>query len=147
MSVKKPEDEIRDAVKKWLQRFNAKDQDNFFQLFHPDILYANGASPLMRGLTQIKPWYQEMWKQLDSQAIVKEEQITISGDMALFVGRFFFKPNHDDQAGETGRVALVYRKNENGVWLLAFDMDNRPPDVLPQDFHHSTGTTQHYLPK
>ncbi len=140
-----PENEIRKAVKAWLLRFNTKDESTFFDLFHPEIVYANGASPLMRGISEIRPWYQEMWKHLEATAIVKEEQITVTGDMALFVGRFLFQPDNSDHPAETGRVALVYRKNENGDWLLAFDMDNRPPDVQPADFDLSAETTHNFL--
>ena len=38
-------DEVRGALKNWLAAFNSKDKESFFNLYDPDIVYANCCHP------------------------------------------------------------------------------------------------------
>ncbi len=132
------QEQVRQRVKSWLVAFNTKDRDALFALFHPDMIYANDGVPLMRGAKQIHPWYDQAFKMLDGRALFREEAIVIEGNSALVVGTFYFEPGNADtpesEAGSAGRVAMVWRRTADGPWLLCFDMDNRPPDALPENF-------------
>jgi len=127
---------VRENLDAWLQAFNAKDLDKLFSLYDPESMYANAGAPLMKGVAQIKPWYQEAFKAVKGTLLHIEEGAFQEGNMALLIGRYYFKPedNTGNEEGPTGRVALAYRKSEDGRWLLLFDMDNVPPDVKPEDF-------------
>ena len=61
--------------------------------------------------------------------------------MAVIIGAYYFLPPENTQATEqehaTGRVTLVYRRNDSGKWKLLCDMDNMPPDVSPSMFTDS----------
>lgn len=155
MSDETTKEELRNAVRAWLQHFNARNTEEFFKLFHPDAIYANGGSPLMRGPDQIQPWYLQAFQLVTGRALLKEEAVIVEGDMGFVVGKFYMEPKPAETGptekvpspvpGETGRVALIYRRSAEGKWLLSFDMDNRPPDVAPEDFagvgedHYLTG--------
>lgn len=124
---------VRENLTTWLECFNSKDIDKLFTLYDPESVYANSNAPLMRGVDQIRPWYEKVIPQMQGTLIFKEEVAFQKGEMALIVGKFYFKPPEGDQ-GPTGRVALTYRKSDYGEWKLLFDMDNTPPDSTPADF-------------
>ncbi len=155
MTTESTKEEIRHAVTSWLKGFNSRDTDEFFKLFHPDAIYANDGSPLMRGSEQIQPWYRQAFKMVTGRALFKEEAIIADGNMAFVVGKIYMEPEDVAESstgevaapvpGETGRVAIVYRRTEEGKWLLAFDMDNRPPDVKPEEFQ-GVGSDHYLLP-
>ena len=129
--------QVREVLNTWLVAFNAKDTSTLFSLYDPEAVYANSNAPLMRGIEEIRPWYEHAFETVTSTLLFKEEVLFQKGDMALLVGKFYFRPSNgstDNESGETGRVALTYRRAEDDRWLLLYDMDNTPPDVLPQDF-------------
>ncbi len=129
---------VRQNLDSWLAAFNAKDSDTLFSLYDPESIYANASAPLMRGVEQIKPWYQEAFKAVAGTLYHKEEAAFIEGNMALLLGAYYFAPpegvSAPDEAHVTGRVLLAYRRNSEGEWKLLFDIDNTPPDINPALF-------------
>ncbi len=138
MSDLTAQEEVRQRVKSWLIAFNSKNEDDLFALFHPEMIYANDGAALMRGTDQVQPWYQQAFQMMTGRALFREEAIVIEGNSALVVGKFYFEPAEEGGIGETGRVAMIWRKAPQGQWLLSFDMDNRPPDSLAEDFAGAT---------
>ena len=129
--------QVRDTLNKWLIAFNTKDTKTFFSLYDPESVYANNNTPLMRGVGQIRPWFEQAFEKVTSKLLFLEEVFFQEGNMALIVGKFYFKPlngNGNNEVGQTGRVTLLYRRTEDGRWLLLYDMDNKAPDAVPQDF-------------
>ncbi|MEW2915521.1 nuclear transport factor 2 family protein [Ruegeria sp. ANG10] len=131
-------DKVRANLDTWMTAFNAKDIDALFTLYDPESIYANAGAALMRGVDQIKPWYQQAFEMVEGTLHHKEEAAFIEGNMALLLGAYYFEPpagvTPPEDAHLTGRVALAYRRNDAGEWKLLFDMDNTPPDVTPEDF-------------
>lgn len=131
-------DKVRHNLATWLAAFNAKDADALFALYDPESIYANAAAPLMRGVDQIKPWYEQAFQVMEGTLLYKEESAFVEGNMAILLGAYYFEPPHGTEAPEgahlTGRVVLVYRRNAAGEWKLLFDMDNTPPDVTAATF-------------
>ena len=95
----------------------------------------------MTGVEQIRPWFEQAFEAVTGTVLFKEEALIVDEKMALLVGKFYFEPSQGEATGEAGRVALVYRKAADGRWLLAFDMDNRPPDAVADDFVRSDSET------
>ena len=136
MSESKEQGKVRENLDTWMKAFNAKDLDTLFSLYDPESVYANAEALVMRGVAQIKTWCQEAFKQMQGTLLHVEEVAFQEGNMAQLIGRYYSKPPEGvNEEGPTGRVALVYRKSQDGRWLLLFDMDNVPPDVRPEDFH------------
>ena len=134
-------DASREALASWLRAFNARDLEALIALYDSDSVYANAASPLMRGPEAIRPWFEGAFASTSTRALFREETLVPGEDMCLIVGKFFTQivdgqPEEDPEkaSGELGRVALVLRRSEAGAWRIVFDMDNRPPDVEPADF-------------
>lgn len=133
---------VRENLATWLAAFNARDIDTLFSLYDPESVYANAGAPMMRGIEEIKPWYEQAFKAIEGTLLHKEEAAFIEGGMAVLIGAYYFSPpegvtppaDAPPETHLTGRVALVYRRNEAGEWKLLFDMDNTPPDITPADF-------------
>lgn len=128
----------RAVLGEWLARFNNKDIEGLFSLYDPDSIYANAKAPLMRGLDEIKPWYANSIPSLRGTLHHLEEAAWQSGKLATILGSYYFEPPADEAAegkeGSTGRVLLIFRKDNAGSWKLVFDMDNTPEDVSSKWF-------------
>lgn len=125
---------IHQNLNEWLEAFNAKDLDRLVALYDPESVYANAAAPLMRGIDQIMPWYAGAFDAIEGTLLYKEEQAFVDQNLGIVIGAYYFKPPEGEAPEMTGRVALLYRRNEKGEWKLLFDMDNTPPDVTPEIF-------------
>lgn len=132
---------VRKSLERWLTAFNAKDSDALFALYDPESIYANAAAPLMRGIEEIRPWYEQAFKVIEGTLHYKEEAAFIESGMAVLLGAYYFAPpdgvTPPEDAQLTGRVLLAYRRNDAGEWKLLFDIDNTPPDVTPALFDGS----------
>ena len=128
-------DAARATLTKWLAAFNGKDLDMLFSLYTQDSVYANAKAPLKMGLEAVKPWYAGSIPNLKGRLLHKEEAAWQSGDLAGILGAYYFDPPKNEAAegkeGSTGRVFLLFRKEADGAWRMAFDMDNTPEDVMP----------------
>lgn len=131
-------DKVRQNLKTWLNAFNAKDIGTLSTLYDPESLYANAGAPLMRGIDEIRPWYEQAFKSIEGILQYREEAAFVEGNMAMLLGAYYFRPPEGAtppaEAHLTGRVSLIYRRNASGEWKLLFDMDNTPPDVTPETF-------------
>lgn len=130
-------DKVRENLDAWMNAFNERDIETLFTLYDPESLYANAGAAMMQGIAEIKPWYEGMFASIGGLLLFKEEHAFQDGGLALLVGKYFFQPPAGQPSSDNaaGRVALVYRKAEDGRWLLLFDMDNTPPDCSPADFN------------
>ena len=127
---------VRKILANWVEAFNKKDSDLLFTYYDPESIYASPESPLLKGIDQVRPWYEEVIPLMTGTLKYKEETITVEGNMAVIVLKFYLEPFEVNETEEPfkGRAILVFRKSEEGKWLLLFDMDNTPPDVLIKDF-------------
>ena len=130
--------EVRSNLAAWLEAFNEGALDKLFSLYDSKSLYANATAPLLRGIPEIRPWYEKALETFSGTLMYQEEAAIQNGSLAMLLGAYYFRPSEDQKlSGETeatGRVCLLYRKNENGQWKLLFDMDNTPPDITPEQF-------------
>ena len=94
----------RENFQAWLVAFNVKDTKSLCSLYDPKRLYANTAAPLVRGISAIRPWYENAFQMVEGTLLFKEESFFQGEDMALPVGKYYFKPpNESDAKGDTGR--------------------------------------------
>jgi hypothetical protein len=57
-------DKVRENLTTWLECFISKNIDKLFTLYDSESVYANSDAPLMRGVDQIRPWYEQMIPQM-----------------------------------------------------------------------------------
>lgn len=130
-------DQVRAVLDRWLAAFNAKDSKTLFSLYDPETVYANSGSGRMDGVEGLRPWYEAVFKDRSLCVLFKEETLFEVNGLALIAGKFHFRYLQADgshRPGGCGRVALLFREDEDGAWRLAYDIDNEAPDVLPVDF-------------
>ena len=125
---------VREQLEKWLVAFNNKDIEALIGLYDSESLYAGNSAPLLRGSQAIKAYHEKNAAHREGQLLYKEEAAFQEGNLALLVGKYYFKFPIKNRVSTTGRVALVFRKRADGKWYLLFDMDNCPPDVCAEDF-------------
>ena len=124
---------VRHILRGWLLAFNAKDIDTLFSYYDANSIYANATAPLLRGIDEVRAWYSGTIPNVTGTLRHKEEAAWHSGNLAAILGAYYFEP--DTGVGTvTGRVFLLFLRQADGSWKLAFDMDNTPIDVLPQMF-------------
>ena len=130
-----PSDLIRANLDRWISAFNKKDIDALLALFDEESVYANANAPIISGKEAIRERYQATFDVVRGTLKFREEYAFAEDGMGLLVGKYYLEPPIGVTGpGATGRVALVYRKQNDNSWKLLFDMDNSPPDVLHTDF-------------
>jgi ketosteroid isomerase-like protein len=131
-------EQIRKTLDSWLAAFNAKDTTTLFSLYDPNTVYANANAARMDGVAGLRPWYVEALEDPSLRVFFIEETLFESEDLAFIAGKYHFKHIQVGgryEHGACGRVALLFRRAADGEWLLAYDIDNSPPDVTPADFN------------
>lgn len=130
--------EVREVMNTWLAAFETHDLDALMRVYHAECVYANAQSPLMQGVSEIRPWFATAFEMLDGSMMFQEEGHVITGEIAILYGKYCLKKSKGPAGtDDAGRVALVMKKDPNGAWRIVFDMDNTPPDAAPADSNKS----------
>ncbi len=123
--------EVRNALDQWLDAFNNNDIEALMAVYDPEIVYANSAKAIEIGIPVVKAGFINSFA-IKPKVFFKEEQAIAVDGLGYVAGQFRIagtNPEDGSSVGESGRVVVIFRKNESGDWKLVFDMDNRPPDV------------------
>ncbi|WP_299223647.1 DUF4440 domain-containing protein [uncultured Aquimarina sp.] len=123
--------EVRNALDQWLKAFNNNDIEALMAVYDPEIVYANSAKPIEIGIPIVKEGFTKSFA-IKPKVFFKEEQAIAVEGLGYIAGQFRIagtSPEDSSEIGESGRVVVIFRKNNAGEWKLVFDMDNRPPDV------------------
>jgi len=123
--------EVRNALNEWLVAFNNNDIEALMAVYDPEIVYANSNKPIEIGIPVVKKGFVSSFA-IQPKVFFKEEQAIAVEGLGYIAGQFRISgvnPEDGSAIGESGRVVVVFKKNEDGDWKLVFDMDNRPPDV------------------
>lgn len=131
-SVKALESTLND----WVDAFNNKDIELLMSYYAENTLYASPDSGLIRGIDEVKAWYQAYFPQMNGTLKYVQESITAKGSMGSIVLKFYIEPNDGSnvEAAFKGRALLVFQKQTFGKWFLLYDMDHSAPDVQVKDF-------------
>ncbi|MEM8751296.1 MAG: nuclear transport factor 2 family protein [Pseudomonadota bacterium] len=52
--------------------FNAKDIDALIAVYDPEIVYANAVAPLLKGVDQIKSWFERVFPHIKGTLLYRE---------------------------------------------------------------------------
>ncbi len=128
---KSPIEEVRNALNQWFDAFNNNDIEALMAVYDPEIVYANSAKPIEIGIPTVKAGFINSFA-IQPKVFFKEEQAIAVDGLGYLAGQFRVtgtNPEDGSKVEESGRVVVIFRKNDAGEWKLVFDMDNRPPDV------------------
>ncbi len=123
--------EVRNALDQWLNAFNNNDIEALMAIYDPKIHYANSVKPIEIGIPTVEKGFINSFA-IKPKVFFKEEQVIAVEGLGYVSGQFRIagtSPEDASEIVESGRVVVIFKKNDVGEWKLIFDMDNRPPDV------------------
>jgi ketosteroid isomerase-like protein len=115
-SVELPADLAR-VLRDYEQAWTAADSEALARLFTTDGYALPSGQPPAAGASAIRQAYK---KNAGSPLVLRALHYAQSGDMAYIIGGFGWEAGKPD----FGKFVLVLRKDKDGRWLIAADMDN-----------------------
>lgn len=130
VSLKSPLEEQGQA---WTDYYKAGDLDGLMTLYMDDAVVALHGQPALRGIPEIKAFFAQSVGKTNVDFELDYELMETHGDIAYLVSKYWLI-SRDPESGEVvyrdaGRSALVYKKDRDGRWKIALDIDQASPDV------------------
>jgi uncharacterized protein (TIGR02246 family) len=141
---------IRAAVIDWSKAAQAKDVDKAVSFYADDAKQFADKGPLVEGRDNIRTRWQQMLA-LPGPGLTfatTAVEVARAGDMAYEYGTYDFATN--DKQGkvvdEKGKYVVVWKKQADGSWKVAADIDNRDAAPAPQPVkrNHATRKRKHH---
>ena len=127
---------IRAAVIEWSKAAQAKDVNKAVSFYADDAMQFVDKGPLVKGKDNIRTGWEQMLTLPGSGLTFATTGVEVarSGDMAYEYGTYDFAKA--DKKGnvidEKGKYVLVWKKQADGSWKVAADIDNRDAAPAPQ---------------
>lgn len=120
-------DDIKAAVNEWNNGLDGGDIERMIASCDNGVITCNNGQALTVGTQAIRDKYAPRIAAFDIKSSYDYEHIKVFGDFAVVVGEFGGEMT-DKATGETrtagGRLLIGYRRNEEGEWKMALDVDN-----------------------
>ncbi|MEM7765682.1 MAG: SgcJ/EcaC family oxidoreductase [Pseudomonadota bacterium] len=123
---------IRAHGQTWLKHYTAGDLDALMALYTDDAVVALHDQPALRGKPAIRAYFARSAGKADVTFKLDIEQIDINGDLAWITSKYWLRSVSNGSGyvyEDAGRSLIIYRREADGVWRLAADIDNNTPDV------------------
>lgn len=118
---------VQAVIDRWMECLDAGDLDGMLATCDPDVVVANERQPTTVGVEAVREKYAPQIAAARTKSSFETRHIAVYGDYALVVGNFEVDAT-DKKSGQsrtaTGRLALNYRRHQDGQWKMVFDMDN-----------------------
>jgi uncharacterized protein (TIGR02246 family) len=140
---------IRAAVIDWSKAAQAKDVNKAVSFYADDAMRFADKGPLVQGKDNIRTGWEQMLA-LPGPGLTFATtgvEVARAGDMAYEYGTYDFATN--DKKGnvvdEKGKYVVVWKKQADGSWKVAADIDNRDAAPAPQPVkrNHATRKRKH----
>lgn len=121
------EDKVKAAVDQWLNSLDAGNVQGMLDTCDPEVITANEKTPTAIGIDHIRNKYTPRIEAATFKSGFETEHMAIYGDFAIVMGQFDVEvtdKTSGEKGGGSGRLALAYRRHEDGSWKLILDMDN-----------------------
>jgi uncharacterized protein (TIGR02246 family) len=113
---------IRAASREWNQAEAAKDLDKCVSFYTEDGERFATGSPLIKGAAALrKEWARYLASPGSFTWATSKVEVARSGDLAYETGTFAIKTQ---TATTNGKYVLVWKKQNDGKWKVAADIDN-----------------------
>jgi uncharacterized protein (TIGR02246 family) len=124
---------IRAAVIDWSAASQAKDVNKAVSFYADDAVQLADKGPLVKGKENIRKGWEEMLA-LQGPGLTfatTAVEVARSGDLAYEYGTYDFatKDKNGKITDEKGKYVVVWKKQADGSWKVAVDIDN--PDAAP----------------
>lgn len=120
-------EKLKAALDEWNAALDSGDIERLVATCDPDLIICNEHSPTSMGLQALRDKYAPRLEALTFKSDVEINEIKIFGDFAIMVTHFDVKTTHKEtgeQGGGAGRLVIGYRRDEEGDWKMALDVDN-----------------------
>jgi uncharacterized protein (TIGR02246 family) len=127
---------IRATVIEWSKAAQAKDVNKAVSFYADDAMQFIDKGPLVTGKDNIRTVWEQMLAQPGPGLTFATTGVEVahSGDMAYEYGIYDFAT--EDKKGkiidEKGKYVVVWKKQADGSWKVAADIDNRDAAPAPQ---------------
>ena len=120
-------EKLKNALNEWNLALDGGDIDRLVATADPDIVICNERQPTTVGVQLLRDKYAPRIEAFNFKSSVEVHEIKIFGDFAVMVMTFDVKTTHKEtgeKGGGSGRLILGYRRDQNGDWKVALDVDN-----------------------
>lgn len=127
---------VKAAADSWKAYYEAGDYDGLMTLYtdNPRV-YLHG-QPAIKGMPAVRAFFKPSVGKAKSKFQLDYEIIEVHDDTAVLVSKYWLTVETDDPKKpylDEGRSLLIYQKDNNGDWKIAFDIDQATPDVTWPD--------------
>ncbi len=125
-------EQVRAAAEQWKSFYEAGDYDGLMTLYDENPrVYLHG-QPAIIGMQAVRDFFKPSVGKAKSEFKLDYEIIEINGSTATLVSKYWLTvetDNPEQPYRDQGRSLLIYKKDSNGDWKIAYDIDQATPDV------------------
>ncbi|MCG8507008.1 MAG: DUF4440 domain-containing protein [Sphingomonadales bacterium] len=125
---------IKAIADTWLTAYNAGDIETLRTLYTDDAILMPRSRRAYRGVEEIMGFFAGGAAAYTVGVIDRVEEITVRGDIAWTVGRFWLDGVPKGEAPpfkDAGRYFILFVRDETGGWKIHRDIDQHTPDADP----------------
>ncbi len=117
----------------WIAYYKSGDLDGLMTLYVDDAIVALHGQPMLRGIDEIKTYFSNGIGQTNVEFDLEYEMVETHGDIAHAMAKYWLV-SRSKETGEVvyqdaGRSLLIYKRDADGRWKIAVDIDQATPDV------------------
>ena len=120
-------EDVKAVLNKWLTSLDSGNLEGMLETCDENVVVANEGQPTTIGIKAIADKYAPRIEAATFNSTFDIQHIAAYGDFALVVGHFGVESTNKatgDKSGGSGRLAINYRRHNDGSWKMILDMDN-----------------------
>ncbi len=120
-------EQLKAAFDEWNAALDSGDLERLVATCDPEVIVCNENRPTLIGTQAFRDKYAPRIEAFTFKSDGEINEIKLFGDFAVMVTHFDVKMTNKEtgeQRGGGGRLVIGYRRNENGDWKMALDVDN-----------------------
>lgn len=118
---------------RWIKHYLAGDLDALMTLYTDDARVMLHEQPALVGKQAIRAFFAGSMGKNDVKFEIDVERAEIFGNVAYLISKYWMTvtpPNGVEPWRDAGRSLLIYKKSDDGQWLIHADIDQATPDVV-----------------
>lgn len=123
---------IRAEGSAWAKYYEAGDLDGLMTLYMDDVIVALHGQPALYGKQAVREYFSTRIGKADATFELDYELEEVHGDIAYIISKYWLRAvvrENGHVINDAGRSLLIYKKDTDGRWKIAADIDQATPDV------------------
>ena len=120
-------EKLKAALDEWNAALDNGDIERLVATCDPEVIICNEHQPTTVGVQALHDKYAPRMEAATFKSDVEINDIKIFGDFAVMITHYDVKTTNKEtaeQGGGKGRLVIGYRRDANGDWKMALDVDN-----------------------